>query len=212
MRTRTKTCPTCGGHFSYEVGKGTDRRHCGAECRTAHKVARSTKRTRDRRAALPVCKAEGCGKKATRVGAGLCEACYCQLRRTGGLDRIPRKGKSTTGAGYVKLRSHDHPLACSKGWVMEHRAVLYALLGDGPLSCFWCGMSLTWPAAVVDHLNENKQDNRAENLAVSCNNCNRARGSILPFIERLTPGSVGAFIEHALAHYERTAAARRAAA
>lgn len=95
---------------------------------------------------------------------------------------------------------------------MEHRAVLYALLGDGPLSCFWCGMSLTWPAAVVDHLNENKQDNRAENLAVSCNNCNRARGSILPFIERLTPGSVGAFIEHALAHYERTAAARRAAA
>jgi len=61
-------------------------------------------------------------------------------------------------------------------------------------SCYWCGLSLDWPIAVVDHLNEDKADNRLENLVISCNNCNRARGALIPFIRRMKSTSLPAFL------------------
>lgn len=127
MAYRTKTCPTCGGSFSYEVRKGSDRKHCSAACRVAH------------------------------------------------------------------LLEHGHPLANSRGNVYEHRKVMYDKVGNGPISCFWCAVGLTWPDAVVDHLNEVKGDNRPDNLVISCNDCNRARGSLIPFVKRMRQDAVDVF-------------------
>ena len=42
-------------------------------------------------------------------------------------------------------------------------------------------------AIVVDHLNEVKTDNRPENLVISCNRCNRARGAAAVILSRITP-------------------------
>jgi len=86
---------------------------------------------------------------------------------------------------------------------MEHRKVMYDMLGPGPQTCFWCGVTLEWPEAVVDHLNEDKQDNRPENLVVACNNCNRARGAMLPFIERLRPEAVEVLVATIRSHHDR---------
>jgi 5-methylcytosine-specific restriction endonuclease McrA len=78
--------------------------------------------------------------------------------------------------------------------VFEHRAVMYDRLGAGPLPCFWCGISLAWGKVVIDHLNEVKDDNRPENLVVSCNNCNRARGAMIPFIRTMRPAAFEVFV------------------
>ena len=81
-------------------------------------------------------------------------------------------------AGYRFLtKQHGHPLA-RNGVVQEHRKVLYDAIGIGPHSCYWsCGREdLIWSGGDginVDHLNGIKDDNRLENLVVSCRRCNR---------------------------------------
>ena len=70
----------------------------------------------------------------------------------------------------------------------------YEKYGGGIQECFWCGELLKWDKIVIDHLNENKQDNHHGNLVVSCNKCNRARGAILPFLSRIQSESFGVFI------------------
>lgn len=204
MRHRTKACPVCGRNFSYEVGTGKDRTYCSDVCRyEQHKASH-----REAYKYLPSCVAPKCSGKATRSG-GYCEACYCQLRRTGSLERKMRNGKYTTSAGYVAVTSKDHPLATKYGYVYEHRMVAWEKEGGDSPSCFWCGATLEWKDAVVDHLNEKKDDNRPENLVVSCSNCNRARGSVLPFVLRMKSASFDSFVDcmkdYRSHHQEKTA-------
>jgi 5-methylcytosine-specific restriction endonuclease McrA len=135
---------------------------------------------------LPVCSVDGCQERATRVKAGLCEACYCRKRRTGSTAKRVPTYQWKTGK-YVKTKVDSHPLADNGGVVYVHRLVVYELHDGVCQPCHWCGVSLEWGTAVVDHLNENKQDNREENLVVSCNNCNRARGAMLPFLLGMRP-------------------------
>lgn len=81
--TKYRKCPTCGREFSYtRVESGRDRKHCSPECRNKHKAARWV----IRHAAMPKCSNHECHNRATRVGAGLCESCYCRRRRTGRAD------------------------------------------------------------------------------------------------------------------------------
>jgi hypothetical protein len=106
----------------------------------------------------------------------------------------------TTQTGYVVLLDAHHPLAMKDGRVHEHRAVAYkAHEGQCP-SCFWCAARLTWPDAVIDHLDEDKKNNEPANLVVACNPCNRARGAMLPFIAGLTEKSLQVFIERVKAY------------
>ena len=200
MRVKTRICVECGSSFSYEIKRGRSRRLCGdRRCYNARKLRQRL----ERRARYPRCKTEGCDKPAERIGAGLCEACYGRLRRTGSTAKRSPRYRYATRAGYVKLLIPGHPLADSDGLVMEHRKVMYDMLGPGPQTCFWCGVTLEWPKAVVDHLNEDKQDNRPENLVVACNNCNRARGAMLPFIERLRPEAVEVLVATIKSHHDR---------
>jgi hypothetical protein len=92
------------------------------------------------------------------------------------------------------LKNPNHPLAQANGWVFEHRAVLFERFGPQAQECHWCGVSLEWDAICIDHLNEDKGDNRPENLVISCNRCNRARGAMLPFIRAMKAGSLQDFI------------------
>ena len=56
--------------------------------------------------------------------------------------------------GYVYLSVPGHPLASAKGWVREHRLVA------------WNAGLLTDPSDHVHHKNEDRGDNRLENLEV----------------------------------------------
>lgn len=183
---RERVC-RCGETFRYPIGPGRDRVHCSSACRDRAKVET---RARIRREASVQCSTLGCaGLVVFRVDAGLCEACYCFLRRTGRAREPKRQPKlSLTKGGYHKRFIPGHPLADGSGMVFEHRAVLHGEIGPGPHPCHWCGGGpLHWEDIVVDHLNEMKTDNTPSNLVASCNDCNRARGAMLPFLRSLQP-------------------------
>ena len=230
MSKRTKACPWCGEHFSYETPVGRNKTYCSETCRERHKVYRRktdpscssecasegcnnlavTRRlcqkcyTAERKRTAGECQVHKCHNPALRDDGTLCEKHYYRVRRTGTHEKRKPLERYLTGAGYSRVKAPGHPLAAKDGTVFEHRLVKYRALGEGNHPCFWCGELVSWSDAVVDHLNEVKDDNRPENLVYSCNNCNRARGAVLPFIERLSEQSLDAFIEQARAHWART--------
>ena len=69
-------------------------------------------------------------------------------------------------SGYLRLRLPSHPLASASGRVLQHRQVLYDMIGPGPHPCSQCGHVLDWPKIVVDHINRDRTDNRLGNLQV----------------------------------------------
>jgi HNH endonuclease. len=195
-RFRSRTCPTCVRAFEYPIGKGRDRKHCSAICRiTAQKASSLALRQSYKQSCV-----RNCGRTAYRKN-GVCEACYFYERRTGKTGPAPRKriGRYVTKAGYVRVLIPGHPMSTGDGMVYEHRAVIYHEQQGVLPSCFWCGCQVqSWRHVVIDHLNENKQDNQVSNLAPTCNRCNRARGAALPFLRRLLPGRGQLLLE--LAH------------
>ena len=64
-----------------------------------------------------------------------------------------RGGKIKTVAGYFIVWKPQHPFANSRGYVLEHRLVMEKHL-----------KRFLQPKEVVHHINENRQDNRIENL------------------------------------------------
>lgn len=136
-----------------------------------------------------LCSIDGCHRQA-RNKNGLCGTHHEAQKRHG--DPL---GKATfayrsIAYGYVILRvpAGSHPLARKAdkhgtAQVPEHRVVLYASVGPGAHPCHWCGRVVrwegTWPkdadALVPDHLNHKRDDNRLENLVVSCMPCNVSR-------------------------------------
>jgi hypothetical protein len=100
-----------------------------------------------------------------------------------------RRGEGTTRKdGYRQIRAHGHPLADSRGQLLEHRKLLYDRIGPGPHECHWCSKQVRWEtgisatSVVVDHVDSNRANNTAENLVPSCNACNlrRSRRHQLP--------------------------------
>jgi 5-methylcytosine-specific restriction endonuclease McrA len=176
FRKKLCKCKTCKKQIDGKQG----RRYC-SECKKR------------------ICSSPGCETLATRTQAGLCESCYCRLRRTGSTDKKIAKHKCLTQTGYIVMYGTPHPLTNASGLLSEHRKVLYDSIGQGPHPCFWCGVSLDWCDIKVDHLNDIKTDNRCENLLVACNSCNRARGASLPFLRRMRASALPTFIEWAMA-------------
>jgi hypothetical protein len=187
---RTRVCLECNHEFTYEIGLGKDRHVCSLECRKERKHKLAKARVKH----YKECKVEGCKGKANRIKFGLCESCYYRLRRTGTTKKKIAKYKYITKAGYIKVKLPDHPLAEKGGNIFEHRQVFYDNNKDKPLICFWCEETLTWKNVKIDHLNNNKSDNQPSNLVASCNDCNRARGAMIPFLKRLKTNAFDTFV------------------
>lgn len=87
---------------------------------------------------------------------------YC-TKACEGIGRIKRAtGRMVNGKparvnsfGYVLIWDPEHPNKTQKGWQFEHRLVVEQSLGRYLTS-----------AEQVDHINQNKADNRIENLQV----------------------------------------------
>lgn len=82
-----------------------------------------------------------------------------------------------------------HPLAWGRGVVVsQHRAVLWDKIGPGEHSCHWCGCRLVWAPTklplpsgisrlIVDHLDNDRQNNDPANLVPACSACNTLRST-----------------------------------
>ena len=234
-RLRERNCKHCNCRFTYSVGQGRDRIHCSDKCRSDYKVARRPPKSQwptcstdgcdrhvrsvDAKKCNPCytleikrragkCSVHKCDNPAVRVGHGLCEKHYMRVRTTGSFDLTPRVELQLAG-GYIQIKAADHPLAQGNGWVPQHRAVAYDKYGKGPHPCHWCGAVHPWSSLVVDHLNEQRSDNKPANLVVSCNTCNRMRGGMIGFIGKLLPGreaDLVATFEHMRMAYQRAKA------
>jgi hypothetical protein len=103
---------------------------------------------------------------------------YCS-RRCAGLSQ-PRQTEWKSRYRIVRVQD-DHPLMDAGGLVPMHRIVLSDHIGLGPVDCHWCSRPLDWfskgpDMCVVDHLDNNGQNNDIENLVPSCAQCNKDRG------------------------------------
>lgn len=104
--------------------------------------------------------------------------CFCSSQCLG-LSRRKDRTKNR------RLRKQpDHPLAPPSGALPEARAALYDRLGPGPHPCHWCGKTVDWyigkngngaKTLVADHVNDDKLDDRPENVVASCGTCNSSR-------------------------------------
>lgn len=102
------------------------------------------------------CAVEGCEKLAW--ARGWCGTHYRRWQRTGDpRPEVPLRaftgGRSMAG-GYVRLKMPDHPLAWANGYVAEHWFVLYE-----------AGIEIP-EGSHIHHVNEDKTDNRIENLEI----------------------------------------------
>jgi hypothetical protein len=187
----TKVCGHCSTEFSYKNASGKNgKKYCSFQCQ--RKAA--MKLFNDRKATRGTCTVDGCAKQIDRVSVGMCEMHFGRYYRKGTTDKVKHPGRYTTSVGYVLVRNPEHPLATSNGHLGEHRLVAHEKHGGVCPPCHWCSKPLVWDKAAVDHLNEVKDDNRPDNLVVSCNSCNRARGAMLPFIERMQPAAHALFL------------------
>lgn len=184
-------CVICGVSFFKGDGSGKHKRStCSDECHKKRQAQWSREDIKRRKEKNNICIIKGCRKTAVRTRNTLCEAHYYQNRRTGSFNKKIYP-KTADHGSYVRiLGSHvqNHPMRSKKSNMLyEHRMVAYDSRNGICDDCFWCGKELTWESCVIDHLNEDKHDNRPDNLLVSCPRCNRGRGAMLNLISYLKP-------------------------
>lgn len=177
MASRMATCPECRVQFSYEVGRGNDRKYCGTRCASAVRLRRFRARMEKARG----CEVDGCCARVRSPGATMCEKHYMRKRRRGTVTKAiednPPRPELPHSNGYVLEYLPDHPLWGEvKGRLYQHRRVFFDHHGKGPFNCHWCGEQVTWRGMHVDHVNAVRDDNRIGNLVPSCPPCNQGRG------------------------------------
>lgn len=129
-----------------------------------------------------LCCVDGCNRDAHYKKAVLCQKHYFRQWRYGTTDLMKsRKERQENPKGYQWIYRPDHPLRHkTSGYVAEHRAVLYAEYGEGPLACELCAKALTWKTCHVDHIDEDVRNNERSNLRPTCSGCNTWRSMPAP--------------------------------
>ena len=190
----TEPCAGCLKEFTYIV-RTVCKRYCSTKC-MRFGWQRDHGPVKKKRTGSCI---RGCGRIGYAARSGKCTACYTyELRHPGLLGPATVSCAYYDKLGYIYERGYwDHPLSARKGIILQHRRIAYAKYGAGPQQCFWCGISIRWSksgkavldvdACTVDHLNEDRSDNREDNLVLSCTRCNISRGRMRPFIRSLLP-------------------------
>ena len=124
------------------------------------------------------CIVEGCGDLGRQRTPSMCNMHYYRVRRRGEVNppqaNPPQPYRHS--AGYVVLPDKLHPMADKRGWIYEHRMVLFDAIGPGSHPCHHCGVTVTWGTSLeTDHLDWNKANNDLTNLVPSCHSCNVRR-------------------------------------
>jgi hypothetical protein len=129
------------------------------------------------------CSIRGCPNPPRSARAEWCSKHYFRWYRHGDPEVC------LTGHGFVDFHGYrvvgapGHPLARERGDVLEHRKVLFDVIGPGEHPCHWCSTLVSWDesypasirALVVDHLDGIRTNNEPANLVPSCAPCNAAR-------------------------------------
>jgi len=129
-----------------------------------------------------LCCVNDCGREARYKEAALCQKHYFRVRRNGHVNLIKvAKPRIEDDRGYQFLHAPNHPLVTDgQSYVAEHRIVLYAAIGPGPMCCEMCGKLMTWATCQTDHIDENPRNNERENLRPLCRRCNTWRSMPAP--------------------------------
>lgn len=134
-----------------------------------------------------LCSIEGCESHSRSKFGKWCEKHYYRNRRKRSFDDPEIKGRLKTEHGYILLKRRDHPVRHkSTGYAYEHRVVLYYSVKGENQNCHWCGREIVWfgvgEKIVVDHLDNNKENNDESNLVASCHKCNSIRGLFMKWV------------------------------
>ena len=133
------------------------------------------------------CTVEACENDSRTRSGALCEMHYARRYRTGSLDVDTRPKLTKTSQGYLVRHIHDHPVSGKNGRAYEHRRVLFDKIGVGDHKCHWCLNPIIWHGTgkqrlVVDHLDNDKENNSENNLVPSCHGCNATRGLFMSWV------------------------------
>jgi hypothetical protein len=133
-----------------------------------------------------VCTVDRCER--SQWSKGLCKLHYSRRQRSGDVGPadtlVAARGSACARPdGYLVVTRPGHPLAAANGQVLEHRVVLYSVIGPGAHACCMCGVTVRWEASypvevdglVVDHLDFDRSNNDPTNLRPACGPCNLRR-------------------------------------
>ena len=124
------------------------------------------------------CSANGCQRAAMYKAAMLCQMHYFRVMRNGTTEKLKtsRKQKIITPNGYWRVFDPEHPLADKRGYVFEHRHVMWSAIGSNTGPCETCKKPESWKTCHIDHIDEDRGNNDRSNLRVLCRACNTGRG------------------------------------
>ena len=132
-----------------------------------------------------LCTMPECGVKSH--AKGLCFRHYARMLRHGdpNFTKIPGKQCGKSGRKW-KMGDYEyafvpgHAISRRHPVVATHRLVLFNKIGPGIHPCSDCGKPVSWDdsSLIAHHGNENKMDNRPENLSPLCFECNCLAASI----------------------------------
>ena len=128
---------------------------------------------------IMICKILDCGRPAQYRKDQVCQKHYFRFMRTGSYDKRKSKYRIVNPAGYYSVFEPSHEVSDARGYVYEHRFVLFNEFGNSITECALCGREWRWDGGKschVDHIDDDITNNKIGNLRPLCNSCNTKRG------------------------------------
>lgn len=179
-----RKCSNCGKDIEIRYKKRLERKNvfCSRECEQKFKFEVRTHTEGYFNCTCPIC-----GKifhlKPYQLKKSLHHYCSKECHRKAKMEYMKGNGnhqyglkgeknaswksnKKITNYGYIKIRKLDHPFKDCDGFVFEHRLIAEKYLLTDENSVEVNGVKYLDPKLEVHHINENKTDNRVENLII----------------------------------------------